>query len=112
MEQVRRANLDHQTGTTEGRDITFKKTCKIPLLVYNSKHNSNLGKTIGMRFNTCSKMVTPGPGAYEFFSDFEGFYNYGKNKKLNKSRVNEDKKSTTESKNKKSSRGNSEGKSS
>ena len=81
-------------------------------IVYNSRYSSNLGKTIGMRFNTCSKMVTPGPGAYEFFSDFEGFYNYGKNKKLNKSRVNEDKKSTTESKNKKSSRGNSDGKSS
>ena len=33
-------------------------------IVYNSKHNSNLGKTIGMRFNTTSKFVTPGPGAY------------------------------------------------
>ena len=52
-------------------------------IVYNSKHNSNLGKTIGMRFNTTSKFVTPGPGAYEFFSDFEGFYKYGKKNKYN-----------------------------
>ena len=56
-------------------------------IVYNSKHNSNLGKTIGMRFNTSSNYVTPGPGAYEFFSDFEGFnkkrYNIKKENKKN-----------------------------
>ena len=50
-------------------------------VVYNSRYNSNLGKSIGQRFNTTSKEITPGPGAYEFFSDFEGFYKYGKSKK-------------------------------
>ena len=50
-------------------------------VVYNSRYNSNLGKSIGQRFNTTLKENTPGPGAYEFFSDFEGFYKYGKNKK-------------------------------
>ena len=67
-------------------------------IIYNSKHSSNLGKTIGIRFNTVGKTVTPGPGAYEFFSDFEGFYKYGKKNKLNNSKINEDKKSGTESK--------------
>ena len=67
-------------------------------IVYNSKHNSNLGKTIGMRFNTTSKFVTPGPGAYEFFSDFEGFYKYGKKNKYNDSKINEDVKSSSETK--------------
>ena len=67
-------------------------------IVYNSKHNSNLGKTIGMRFNTSSNFVTPGPGAYEFFSDFEGFYKYGKNKKYGYSKGNSDIKSSSESK--------------
>ena len=66
-------------------------------IVYNSKHNSNLGKTIGMRFNTSSNYVTPGPGAYEFFSDFEGFYKYGKSKKYN-FKENNDNKSSNESK--------------
>ena len=67
-------------------------------IVYNSKHNSNLGKTIGKRFNTTSKFVTPGPGAYEFFSDFEGFYKYGKKNKNNDSKINEDVKSSSETK--------------
>ena len=67
-------------------------------IVYNSKYNSNLGKTIGMRFNTTTKYVTPGPGAYEFFSDFEGFYKYGKNKKYSNSKVNDEVKSNSESK--------------
>ena len=54
-------------------------------IVYNSKHNSNLGKTIGMRFNTSSNYVTPGPGAYESFSEFHGFdrRNYVKIRKEN-----------------------------
>jgi len=52
-------------------------------IVHNSKFTTNLGKTIGMRFNTSSNYVTPGPGAYEFFSDFEGFGRY-RFKKLRK----------------------------
>ena len=67
-------------------------------VMYNSKYGSNLGKTIGMRFDTVGKTVTPGPGAYEFFSDFEGFYKYGKKNNLNNSKINEDKKSAIESK--------------
>ena len=50
-------------------------------IVYNSRYTTNLGKSMGWRLNELSKSVTPGPGAYEFFSDFEGFYKYGKNKK-------------------------------
>lgn len=65
-------------------------------IMYSSKYNSNLGKTIGMKFNTTSKYVTPGPGAYEFFSDFEGFYKYGKNKKYNNTKVDDEVKSSTE----------------
>lgn len=77
-------------------------------VIYNSKHSNNLGKTMGMRFNTVAKTVTPGPGAYEFFSDFEGFYNYGRNKKFNQSKIKEqtkeDKKSSTESQKDKNSK--------
>ena len=62
-------------------------------VVYNSRYNSNLGKSIGQRFNTTLKENTPGPGAYEFFSDFEGFYKYGKNKKY--SDMKEEGKGTT-----------------
>ena len=50
-------------------------------IIYNSRYNTNLGKTMGMKLNYVNKNITPGPGAYEFFSDFEGFYKYGKNKK-------------------------------
>jgi hypothetical protein len=42
-------------------------------IVYNSRYASNVGKSISGRFNFKSGEVTPGPGAYEFFSDFEGF---------------------------------------
>ena len=50
-------------------------------IMYNSRYNTNLGKSMGMRLNDLNKSTTPGPGAYEFFSDFEGFYKYGKKKK-------------------------------
>ena len=77
-------------------------------IIYNSKHSNSLGKSMGMRYNTVAKSVTPGPGAYEFFSDFEGFYNYGKNQKFNESKIREktkeDKKSTTESQKEKDSK--------
>ena len=52
-------------------------------IIYNSRYNTNLGKTMGWKLNELSKNATPGPGAYEFFSDFEGFYKYGKNKEKN-----------------------------
>ena len=50
-------------------------------IMYNSRYNSNLGKSMGIKLNDLNKSTTPGPGAYEFFSDFEGFYKYGKKKK-------------------------------
>ena len=49
-------------------------------IIYNSRYNTNLGKSMSWRLNEFSKSATPGPGAYEFFSEFEGFYKYGKNK--------------------------------
>ena len=54
-------------------------------IVYNSKYTTNLGKSMGMRLAKIGeKFITPGPGAYKFFSDFEGFGNF-QFKKLNKS---------------------------
>ena len=54
-------------------------------IVYNSKFSNNLGKTMGMRFSKIGeKLITPGPGAYNFFSDFEGFGKY-RFRKLKKS---------------------------
>ena len=54
-------------------------------VVYNSKFTTNLGKTMGMRLSKIGeKLITPGPGAYDFFSDFEGFGRFIF-KKLNKS---------------------------
>ena len=76
----------------------LESTIKGNGIMYNSRYGSNLGKTIGMRFDTVGKSITPGPGAYEFFSDFEGFYKYGKKNKFNNSKINEDKKSGIESK--------------
>ena len=53
--------------------------------VYNSKYSTNLGKTMGKRLPTIGeKFITPGPGAYKYFSDFEGFGNF-QFKKINKS---------------------------
>ncbi len=59
-------------------------------IIYNSRYGSNLGKTMGMRLNELSKSETPGPGAYKFFSEFEGFYTYKKNNKKNKDGDQED----------------------
>ena len=54
-------------------------------VVYNSKFHTNLGKTMGMKFSKIgSNLITPGPGAYDFFSDFEGFGKY-RFKKIKKS---------------------------
>jgi len=54
-------------------------------IVHNSKFTTNLGKTMGMRLSKIGeKLITPGPGAYDFFSDFEGFGRY-RFKKLRKS---------------------------
>ena len=53
--------------------------------IYNSRYTSNLGRSMGKRLaNIGEKFVTPGPGAYKYFSDFEGFGNY-QFKKINKS---------------------------
>ena len=43
-------------------------------IVYNSKFVSNKGKTFGKRLKLIKDpLVTPGPGAYEYFSEFHGF---------------------------------------
>ena len=43
-------------------------------VVYNSKFVSNNGKTIGKKLKWIrDKLITPGPGAYESFSEFQGF---------------------------------------
>ena len=45
--------------------------------VYNSKYTTSLGKTMGKRLaNIGEKFITHGPGAYKYFSDFEGFGNF------------------------------------
>ncbi|MCQ2817670.1 MAG: hypothetical protein MJ252_10435 [archaeon] len=42
--------------------------------VYDSSHISCPGKSMGMKLSLAgSNIVTPGPGSYNFFSDFEGF---------------------------------------
>ena len=43
-------------------------------IVYNSKLLSNNPKTIGKKLKWIKDpLITPGPGAYEFFSEFQGF---------------------------------------
>ena len=43
--------------------------------VFDSNHPSNPGKSIGLKLSQVGRniVITPGPGAYNFFSDFEGF---------------------------------------
>ena len=65
-------------------------------IVYNSKYLSNNAKTFGKKLKWIKdKLITPGPGAYEFFSDFEGLdkNNYVKCRK--KSSLNKKNKSKT-----------------
>ena len=55
-------------------------------VVYNSRFVSNNGKTIGKKLKWIKdKLITPGPGAYEYFSEFHGFdrNNYVKIRKIN-----------------------------
>ena len=59
-------------------------------IIYSSRFYTCLGKSIGLKLNDLNESDTPGPGAYEFFSDFEGFYKYGKNKKKNNKEANMD----------------------
>jgi len=71
-------------------------------IMYNSRYNSNLGKSMSWRNNELSKSDTPGAGAYNFFSDFEGFYKYGKKYGKSKNKKN----NLEESENKDGSSGN------
>ena len=42
-------------------------------IIYNSRFLSNNAKTFGKKLKWIKdKLITPGPGAYEIFSDFEG----------------------------------------
>ena len=76
-------------------------------VIYNSRYYTSLGKTMGARLNDLSKSATPGPGAYEFFSDFEGFYKYGKNK--NQENNNKESKENNTSEEKKETGGSDNG---
>lgn len=77
-----RYNYNLNPGPGTYKDENFMKENGF---VYNSKYSTNLGKTMGKRLATIGeKFITPGPGAYNFFSDFEGFGNY-RFKKLRKS---------------------------
>ena len=52
----------------------FENLIKGNGVVYNSLFKSNNGKTFGKRLKWIKDpLVTPGPGAYEYFSEFEGF---------------------------------------
>lgn len=43
-------------------------------IVYDSRMRNNLGKSMSSRYKIAgSDSQTPGPGSYDFFSDFEGF---------------------------------------
>ena len=75
-------------------------------IVYNSRYNSNLGKSMSWRNNELSKSDTPGPGAYNFFSDFEGFYKYEKKYGKNKNENENEKDNFEGSENKDESNGN------
>ena len=76
-------------------------------IVYNSRYSSNLGKSMSWRNNELSKSDTPGPGAYNFFSDFEGFYKYGK--KYGKNKNDNDNFEGSENKDESSKNGNEDG---
>lgn len=46
-------------------------------IVFNSKFFTNNGKTMGIKLKKIKdKLITPGPGSYESFSDFQGFNRY------------------------------------
>jgi len=59
--------------------------------IIDSRYKTNVGKTMSFRYGgkngLSSSMQTPGPGSYDFFSDFEGFnkksFVFGKKKKKN-----------------------------
>jgi hypothetical protein len=52
----------------------FENLVKGNGVVYNSKYVSNNAKTFGVKLKWIKdKLITPGPGAYECFSEFEGF---------------------------------------
>ena len=75
----------------------FENLIKGNGVVYNSKFLSNNGKTIGKKLKCIKdKLITPGPGAYENFSEFQGFdrNNYVKIRKNNMSNKNKRTKSS------------------
>ena len=65
--------------------------------IIDSRYKTNVGKTMSSRYGggvngLSASMQTPGPGSYDFFSDFEGFnkksYNFMKKKKKNGGKKN------------------------
>ena len=62
----------------------FENLLKGNGVVFNSRFLSNNAKTIGKKLKFIKdKLITPGPGAYEMFSEFEGLdrHNYIKIRK-------------------------------
>ena len=52
----------------------FENLLKGNGVIYNSKFLSNNAKTFGKKLKWIrDKLITPGPGAYESFSEFQGF---------------------------------------
>ena len=75
----------------------FENLLKGNGVIYNSKFTSNNAKTIGKKLKWIKdKLITPGPGAYESFSEFHGFdrKNYVKIRKQNIFAKNKNKKSS------------------
>jgi hypothetical protein len=67
-------NYNNNPGPGAYKDENLMKGTGV---VFNSKFGTNLGKTMGSKLaNIGEKLITPGPGAYEYFSDFEGFGKY------------------------------------
>ena len=78
----------------------FENLLKGNGVIYNSKFTSNNAKTMGMKLKWIkSKFITPGPGSYETFSEFQGFNrrNYVKIRKDTIYAKNKNKKSTNSS---------------
>ena len=77
-------DYDHKTPGPGAYD--YENLVKGNGVIFNSKFVSSNGKTMGKKLKFIkNKLITPGPGAYESFSEFHGFdrKNYVKIRKDN-----------------------------
>lgn len=73
LDQMKRFNYAYNNNPGPGH---YKTLCSIDGVgkVFSSRYESNLGKSLGIKHkDLSSSMNTPGPGAYNVFSEFEGF---------------------------------------